>query len=93
MALTSSDGRPPSRGLRLKEWRWLGVAAFVLLGGLALWISIEGVSSGAVIAGVAIAAMLLLGATPVLGAGLMRGSEERSAYRKARTERRHHHAR
>ena len=36
MTVVSSDGRPPSRGLRLLEWRWLalvvGVVAWILLG-------------------------------------------------------------
>lgn len=93
MTMTSSDGRPPARWQRVLEWRWFGVGTMVLIFSTAIWMVITGVSGGAIAAGVAFGVLLLVGAIPVLGAGVLRGQEERSAHKRARTERQESRAR
>lgn len=88
MTMISTDGRPPSRWQRMSEWRWLGMGAILLVAGVATWMAIKGVSWGAVGVGAALGVLLLVSASPVLGAGLMRGKEERDARKIARSERR-----
>lgn len=88
MTLTSSDGRPPSRWQRMTGWRWLGVGAILLVAGVATWMAVKGVSLGAVAVGAALGVLLLVSASPVLWAGLMRGQEQRTARKIARSERR-----
>jgi amino acid transporter len=88
MTVTSADGRPPSRWQRLAEWRWLGIGAALILAAIVTWIAIRGVSAVSVAAGIGLIVLLLVGASPVLGAGLLRGTEERAARRNARLERR-----
>ena len=88
MEIVSSDGRPPSHPRRVLEWRWVGLGAVVLTVGIVAWMLIAGVSLGAIGASLAIGVLLLVGASPVLAAGLLRGKEERTARRIARRERR-----
>jgi hypothetical protein len=84
MSKESVDGAPPSHALRRHEWRWLGIAIAALLMGAAAWALIRGVSAGAVIGfGLVSAILLLVAGAPVLGAGLLRGKEERTAKAKA----------
>lgn len=87
MTIASSDGRPPPRRLRMIEWRWFGVGAVLVIAGLATWIVIKGVSLGAVVAGLALGVLLLVAASPVWGAALLRGREERAARKTAQIER------
>lgn len=87
MTLASSDGRPPTKPQRMLEWRWFGVGAAVIIAGIATWIVIAGVNWGAIVVGLTLGVLLLVGASPVLAAGLLRGREERAARTTARLER------
>lgn len=88
MAILSTDGRPPSVRQRLSEWRWFGIGAIVILAGIVCWIVIQGVSLGVVVVALVLGVLLLVSATPVLAAGLLRGKEERVARKIARVGRR-----
>jgi hypothetical protein len=87
MTLASSDGRPPTRPQRVLEWQWVGLGAILIIAVIATWIVIKGVSWTAVGVGLALGVLLLVGASPVLAAGLLRGQEERAARKSARLER------
>ena len=87
MTKVSTDGRPPTRAHRLLDWRIASAVAGIFMIGVVIWLAIRGVSLGTVMAGAAFAAILLVGALPVVGAGLMRGREERAARRVAIAER------
>ena len=88
MAITSSDGRPPSRRRRMLEWRWFLVAGVAITAGAVIALAVTGVGPRAIVAGIAFALALLIGASPVLAAGLLRGKEERKVGEHARFERR-----
>jgi hypothetical protein len=87
MSTISSDHRPPLARLRRLEWRLLGVFAALGIVAWVVWVSIVGISVGAVVGGLAVGVLLLVGASPVLGAGLLRGQEERAARKSVRRER------
>ena len=93
MTVESTDRQPPSRRQRAIGWRWFGAGALLLITAAATWIGIQGLSAQVAIGGIVLAAVLVAGASPVLGAGLMRGTEERAAGREARIERRQAEAR
>lgn len=86
MSLASSEGRPPTRWLRMMEWRWFGIGMLLITAITVTWLAIQGVSLGTVAAGLVFALVLLAAASPVLGAGLLRGREERAARKAARVE-------
>ncbi len=88
MKIVSTDGRPPSAAQRMLEWRWVGLGAVLVSIALAAWLIFGRVTLSGVGAGLAIGVLMLVGASPVLAAGLLRGKEERAARRIARMERR-----
>lgn len=79
MTDTSPDGRPPPAWLRLAEWRWFIIGAIIFAAGAITWAALAGLSTGLVIAALVYASFLVIGATPILAAGLLRGQEERAA--------------
>lgn len=80
MSTISTDGRPPPSELRRSEWRWFGIGAILILIALVVWIVASGASMASIFAGLAYGIALLAAASPVLGAGLLRGGEERTAH-------------
>ncbi len=84
MAARSSDGRPPPSKLMRKEWRWFGIGGVLVFFALMTWMVVSRASTGSVVAGVAYVVLLLAAASPVLGAGLLRGGEERAAHKTVR---------
>lgn len=87
MAAESSDGRAPTHTVRRFEWLMFALGATLALSGLIIWAAIAGIHGGTVIAAVAYTVLMLVGASPVLIAGLMRGKEQRAARAKAKGER------
>ncbi len=87
MTLTSSDGQPPARWLRLVEWRLLTVGGALILGGAVAWMAISRVRIEYIAAGAGFVFLLMFAASPVIGAALQRGREERAARGSARAER------
>lgn len=87
MAVTSSDGRPPSRRERIVGWHRLGVGAAIAVAGIASWIVVQRVSPMTVAVGLAFGLMLVAAASPVWVAALLRGREERAAREVACSER------
>ncbi len=85
MARLSTDGRPPGHWLRTVEWRWLAILAGVLVVGVAAW-SVWALNTWTILAGLALVVLMLVAASPVWGAGLLRGQEERIARKKAKAE-------
>jgi len=83
MTIASTDGRPPSHRQRREGWRMLGACSAVLVTLAVLWEILGSSSTRMVIAPLAVLALVcvLIGANPVLWAGLLRGREERSARR------------
>jgi hypothetical protein len=84
MAGQSVDGQPPSHGRRMRDWKFLAVIAGTLLFlavafAIARAMAITEIAIGAVLLVFAV----LLGGWPVIGAGLLRGKEERSARKEA----------
>ncbi|HMN39677.1 MAG TPA: hypothetical protein PKE29_02455 [Phycisphaerales bacterium] len=88
MAVISSDGRPPTHRQRTFDWRMLAIGAGLVIVGFSVWIAVKGVSVFAVVTGMSIGVLLLVGASPVLAAGVLRGKEERAARTIVRLERR-----
>jgi len=85
MAANSSDGRPPSRWVRMLEWRWFTVSAVGAIALMVTWMIIDGFSSQAVLQGLPYGVLLLLlGASPVFVSGLMRAKEQRESRALAR---------
>jgi hypothetical protein len=84
MAGHSVDGQPPSHRRRMRDWKFLAVIA-----GTLLFLAVAfAIASAMAITEIAIGAVLLvfavlLGGWPVIGAGLLRGKEERSARKEA----------
>lgn len=86
MTENSTDGRPPSRQTRQREW-WVGAAIGVLvLLTVASIMSARGFSSGAIAATLGIGVIMMGAAWPVWSAGIMRGREEREARDRAERE-------
>lgn len=86
MAIASPDGHPPTHRLRRLEWWWLAIGVAVV-GVIGLgWAALRGVDSATVIGGSGLLFVLLAAASPVWGAALLRGREERLARRRARAE-------
>ena len=83
MARNSVDGAPPPRATRVAEWRWSIASAALLLVIIAAWTASRHLSFSTVLVGLVLVAALVAAASPVWGAGLMRGSEERDARRQA----------
>lgn len=83
MAARSPEGRPPHRRTRLAEWKWFIVASVVLALSALIWGALS-VVAWQIVAVAAALMLLFLGATsPVWGAGLLRGGEEREARKTA----------
>jgi hypothetical protein len=87
MAVTSTDGRPPTHRRRVFEWRMFALGAGLIIVGCSIWVAVRGVSFFAVVAGLTMGVLLLVGASPVLGAGMLRGKEERAARQAVRLDR------
>lgn len=85
MSARSSDGRPPPSTLMRNEWRWFAIGVGLLFAALVVWMVVSRASTGSVAAGVAYVALLIAAASPVIGAGLLRGGEERAAHKAVRT--------
>jgi hypothetical protein len=92
MAARSSDGRPPPSKLMRKEWRWFGIGGVLVFSALVVWMVVSRASPGSVVAGIAYVVLLLAAASPVLGAGLLRGGEERAAHKAVRNRLTDRHA-
>ncbi len=87
MTKDSADGRPPTHGTRLFGWKLLAI----IFGSIAIagvvWAVTQRTGIGVIVGFVAlVVAMIVLGAAPVLGAGLLRGKEERTANKQARNQ-------
>ncbi len=83
MSVTSSEGRPPPRRTRMVQWRWFGAVAVLLIAGVVTWFFIDGMGTRVLVIALAFTLLLIGGASPILGAGLLRGKEERAARRRA----------
>jgi hypothetical protein len=83
MTAGSPDGRPPTHGQRRREWWWLGGGLVLVIIGGVVYAAVTGAQMMTVILAVVLIAALAAAAVPVWGAGLLRGSEQRSAHRKA----------
>jgi hypothetical protein len=84
MTASSVDGRPPNHSHRRIEWRLIAAACVLVAGGVGVTLALGGVTPGVAGFGVVYAVLLLLvGAGPVLAAGLLRGREQRAAHRGA----------
>ncbi len=79
MTSISPDGQPPQRELRVTEWKWVLVAFAVLIVCAAVLVLTSSMAWPTVAFAVVIL-LVLVGATiPTLGAGLLRGGEEKRA--------------
>lgn len=87
MARESSDGRPPTHRERRRDWRWLAAAAILVVAGFITWIVVDRAGLGLVATVLLYAVLLMVAASPVWIAGLLRGGEERAARRKAEADR------
>lgn len=87
MRVTSVEGASPSAGSRRISWRWFAIGLSVLVAAAVTWAAISGTSSRTLTAGIVLfGSVLLVGAWPVLGAGLLRGKEEGAARDTAKAE-------
>lgn len=84
MTASSVDGRPPTHTRRRIEWRLIAAACVLVAGGVGVAVALGGVTPAVAAFGLVYAVLLLLvGAGPVLAAGLLRGKEQRAAHRDA----------
>lgn len=93
MAAVSVEGRPPSVWMRYREWGWLAFVLGAVVLGVIIWEVSVGASVGTIAGwGGVFLVMLVIGGAPVLGAGLMRGKEEREVTKVAAVEKDIQHA-
>lgn len=87
MTDNSADGRPPARRVRRFGWTFLAIAAASIILAAVAWAITHKISTGAAVGfSVLVVSMIVLGAAPVLGAGLLRGREGRTANKQARAQ-------
>lgn len=86
MAATSEDGRPPSHGLRRREWGWFAVVASLAAVSLGAWALVSRMEWSTMWAALALGVGFLVLASPVIIAGRMRAREQRAAHETATHE-------